>query len=481
MLWSLIKIVLFVALVAAVAFGAAVLLEIEGGLRLVVSDIELTLAPLQLAILAGLTLLTVWLVLKLLGLVLALLRFISGDETAVSRYFSRSRERRGYRALADGMVALASGEGRLALNRAARAEKYLGQPGLTDLLVAQAAELAGDGPRATQAYKRLLSDDKTRFVGLRGLMRQKIAAGDRETALKLAEKALMLNPRPAETQDVLLELQAGQADWAGARKTLLAKMRAGSLPRDVHRRRDAVLALQEARGLLDEGADIEAREAVIAANKQSPDLIPAATMAARSYTDRGDTKHATRLLRKAWEAQPHPDLAAAFAEIVPEETPTQRLRRFEPLFRAQPDHPETQLLRAELEISAEDFPAARKAMGDLAERHPTQRALTIMAAIDRGMGAPDAVVRGWLTRALGASRGPQWVCDKCQLPHAHWAPVCEGCGGFDTLSWREPSPRTTETGPTGTELLPLIVGAPDAEPDVSDETPNTASNRQSVL
>ena len=109
MLWSLIKIVLFVALVAAVAFGAAVLLEIEGGLRLVVSDIELTLAPLQLAILAGLTLLTVWLVLKLLGLVLALLRFISCDETAVSRYFSRSRERRGYRALADGMVALASG------------------------------------------------------------------------------------------------------------------------------------------------------------------------------------------------------------------------------------------------------------------------------------------------------------------------------------------------------------------------------------
>ena len=44
------------------------------------------------------------------------------------------------------------------------------------------------------------------------------------------------------------------------------------------------------------------------------------------------------------------------------------------------------------------------------------RALTIMAAIERGEGSSDEVVRGWLTKALPAPRGPQWVCDKCSLP-----------------------------------------------------------------
>ena len=39
-----------------------------------------------------------------------MLRFLLGDETAISRYFSRSRERRGFDALSDGMVALASGD-----------------------------------------------------------------------------------------------------------------------------------------------------------------------------------------------------------------------------------------------------------------------------------------------------------------------------------------------------------------------------------
>jgi HemY protein len=393
----------------------------------------------------------------LVGLLVAVLRFLSGDETAVSRYFDRNREQKGYQALTEGMLALASGEPRTALVRAQRAERYLGRPELTTLLTAQAAELSGDGARATEAYKALLADDRTRFVGIRGLMKQKLAEGDTATALKLAEKAFALKPRHPETQDILLKLQSQAGDWKGARGTLGAKLKAGALPRDVYRRRDAVMALQGASGVLDEDATVEAREAAIEANRLSPDLIPAAAMAARALIAGGDAKGAARVLKKAWEAQPHPDLAAAFAEIVPDETPADRLRRFRTLTAAKPDHDETRLLLAELNLAAEDFPAARRALGDIVTRHPTARALAVMAAVERGEGAEEAVVRGWLSKALTAPRGPQWCCDKCQAIHARWAPVCDNCGGFDTLSWREP---VEKTGPsaTGSELLPLLVG-----------------------
>jgi HemY protein len=80
-----------------------------------------------------------------------------------------------------------------------------------------------------------------------------------------------------------------------------------------------------------------------------------------------------------------------------------------------------------------------------------------MAAIERGAGADDAVVRGWLAKALTAPRGPQWVCDNCQHIEGHWAPVCSNCGAFDTLSWREP-PVSEVALPAGTAMLPLIVG-----------------------
>ncbi|MFN4102373.1 MAG: hypothetical protein ACK4GT_21640, partial [Pararhodobacter sp.] len=51
-----------------------------------------------------------------------------------------------------------------------------------------------------------------------------------------------------------------------------------------------------------------------------------------------------------------------------------------------------------------------------------------------------------------------------------WSPVCDSCGGFDTLTWREPDgPRSTaQASPTGTEMLPLLVGAPKASPAAVD-------------
>ncbi|MDD8023264.1 MAG: heme biosynthesis HemY N-terminal domain-containing protein [Paracoccaceae bacterium] len=462
MIWSFVKIALFLVVVAALTLGASHLAESGEGVRLILLGKEFTLGPLQAVIVALLTFVAVWVLLKAVGLIVAFLRFLNGDETAISRYFDRNRERKGYEALAEGLMAVASGEGRLALSKAARAERFLQRPELTNLLTAQAAEVAGDTKMATTVYKRLLGDDRTRFVGVRGLMKQKLAEGDTDTALKLAEKAYALKPKHQEVQDTLLKLQAEKGDWAGARGVLGAKLRQGLLPKDVHKRRDAVLALQEAKGVLDEGATVEAREAAIAANKSSPDLIPAAVMAARAYIAKGNAKHAARVLHKAWEAQPHPDLAAAYAEIAPDETPEQRLKRFAKLLALRPDHEETHLLQAELNISAEDFPAARRALGDLAETHPTARVLAIMAAVERGEGADDAVVRGWLTRALSAPRGPQWCCDKCQNIQAEWGPVCDNCGGFDTLSWREPVQGATPL-PNGADMLPLIVGQPKAQ------------------
>ncbi|RMC36390.1 heme biosynthesis HemY N-terminal domain-containing protein [Paracoccus alkanivorans] len=459
MLLSLLKILFFFAVVLAIALGAMQLSETGQTLRLEYAGTEIALTPIK-AIVALLVLMVLaWLVFKLLGLALAFIRFIAGDETAISRYFARSRERKGYDALGEGMLAVASGEGKLALAKAARAEKFLDRPHITDLLTAQAAEVAGDSARANATYRKLLEDERTRFVGIRGLMRQKLEEGDTRAAMLLAQKAYAIKPSHKEIQNTLLDLQTREHDWKGARAILKDKRRQGELPKDVALRRDAVLALQEASEVLAQGNSISAREAAISAAKASPDLIPASVLAARSYIAQKDPRNATRILEKTWSVRPHPDVAAAYAEIVPDETPNARLRRFEALLRKNPDHEESRLLKAELLLAAEDFPGARRALGDLAESHPTVRTLSIMAAVERGEGADDSVVRGWLARALTASRGPQWICDKCSNVMSNWAPVCDSCAGFDTLTWREPEEKGSAPAMPGAEMLPLLVGA----------------------
>ncbi|MGB0903374.1 MAG: heme biosynthesis HemY N-terminal domain-containing protein, partial [Mangrovicoccus sp.] len=219
MLWSLIKVLLFVAAVAALIYGVEQLQTQGEGLLVQFAGYEVVLGPLATVIAALAVFVGIWLVIKIIGFVVALLRFVLGDETALTRFFLRNRERRGNRALADAMLALASGDSKLAIQKGHKAQKLLALPELGDLVVAQGAEQMGDKQLAAETYKALLTDDRTRFVAVRGLMRQKLSNGEENTALQLGAKALELKPKNADNANQLFQLQAKNGDWAGARKT----------------------------------------------------------------------------------------------------------------------------------------------------------------------------------------------------------------------------------------------------------------------
>lgn len=469
MLWSLLKILMFLALAAALAFGASYLLETPGEVRIAFGSREFFLSPLGFVIGLALLVLLALALLKIVQFLGALVRFLLGDETAISRFFSRNRQRRGFDALTDGMVALAAGDSQAATRKAAQAERLLRRPDITRLVSAQAAELKGDRNLALEYYKDMLPNDRTRFIGIQGLMKQKLAEGDTDTAMALAEKAFALRPGNESVLRTLFDLQSKKQDWAGARRTLNASLHAKLLPRDLGARRDAVLSLADARAALAEGNVARGNAAALQANRLAPALIPAAALAARVHAGAGAKRKAVKAITAAWSTDPHPELAAAFAAIEPDETPAARRSRFETLTRAAPDHAESRLLLAELALADEDFPAARKALGDLPETQPTTRSLALMAAVERGQGAPEAVVRGWLAKALGASRGPQWICGNCNHLHPAWMPVCDNCSAFDTLAWTTP-PHAEDPGLSDSAMLPLIIGRqePPAEPDPAD-------------
>src|SRR5262249_57393888 len=70
-----------------------------------------------------------------------------------------------------------------------------------------------------------------------------------------------------------------------------------------------------------------AREAA----KLAPDLVPAAALAGRLLGEFGERRRAARIIQRAWRAHPHPDLAAAYAQLRPRAVARQRLSRVETL------------------------------------------------------------------------------------------------------------------------------------------------------
>ncbi len=456
MVWSLAKLTFFIAIVALFSYAAMFLINLGGTVRFVIANHEISISSVTFALGIFLLFPVFWLLFKLLGLVQALAKFLVGDETALSRYFDKNRERRGFEALGEGLMALASGDPNLALKQASKADRLLRRPELTGILIAEAAEKSGNQARAMKAYKGLLENDRTRFVGLTGILKRKLAEGETEVALKLAQKAFALNSRHEEVQNTLLRLQSGNEDWSGARETLAEKLRFRTLPRDVFARRDAVLCLAEAREMISNEDLGSGERAALAANKAAPGLVPAAVLAAEMKRNSGEKRAAAKIVQRAWNIQPHPDLAAAFAAIDPDESPEERRKRFTRLVSKNRSDPESQMIMAELAVAAEDFPAARREIGTLVEEHPTVRSLTIMAAIERGEGGTAETVRDLLTKALSAPRGPQWICDACRLEYPEWTPVCRNCEGFDTVDWKSVQ-ESPQRHPSSVGMLPLGV------------------------
>ena len=463
MIKSIINIIIFIGIVSVFSFAVTQFAKTNDEFQIILSNIEITFSPIAVIIAAVVGLIVIWLVFKICNFLIATYRFLNGDETAISRYFDRSREKKGFQALSDGMIALALGENRTATIKAYRANKLLGKPEVTNLLSAQAAEQSGDRKEALRFYKALINQEKTKFVGILGIMKQKLEDGDKESALELAHQANSIKPKDNTVLTTLFELQVEKNNWTGAQKTLNTKYKSGLLPKDIFIRRNAILNLATAK----EDSGENSITAAINANKASPELVPAAVLTASIHMKNRKKRFATNILRKAWDKLPHPDLAAAFANLEPSESANERFNRFKPWIKVHKNSPEVIMLEAELALATENYTGARKIMGELAETSPTARSLTIMAAVERGTGAAEAVVRGWLAKALGAKYGPMWTCTKCNNIYKEWLPICEQCKAFDTLEWMETEiPSKIDKS---TELLPLIIGELGKEQDPSTE------------
>eukprot|EP01035_Chromulina_nebulosa_P035421 gene35422-47608_t len=159
---SMVRVLLYLAVFAALAVGAVWLADRPGEVSVVWQgwriDTSVALAAIAVVVLALLT---------MLGF--GLLRFFLGLPSAFS-FASRARRRaRGFEAVSRGMVAIGAGDPVAAGRHAVDARRYAGSEPLTLLLEAQAAQLSGDRGRAEAAFKAMLDKPETRVLGLRGL------------------------------------------------------------------------------------------------------------------------------------------------------------------------------------------------------------------------------------------------------------------------------------------------------------------------
>jgi HemY protein len=421
----MIRVLLYVVLVFALAIGFVWLAERPGDLTVVWQGYEIrtSLLVAAAALVVGLIFLIV------LG---AFIRAVIRTPRSVGEFFGGRRRDRGYRALTRGMIAIGAGDPRAARRASEEARSLLGGEPLVLLLTAQAAQIGGDAVAAREAFEALSASRDTRLLGLHGLFIEARRQNEHAAARHFAEEAMLISARIAWAGGALFDYQCQAREWQGALATLATNVDSGAISRERAQRLRAVLLTARAMEV-EAGKPDEARGLAQEAHKLAPDLVPATVLAARLLTRNGDVRRAMRVLESGWRALPHPDIAEAYA-MVRGDSVRERLKRIRRLADFHVNHIEGAMAIARAAIDARDFPAARAALAPFTQGEATERVCLLMAEIEEAENGDQGRARTWLRRAVVAKRDPVWTADGRVFEA--WAPISPVSGRVDAFEWR---------------------------------------------
>jgi HemY protein len=355
--------------------------------------------------------------------------------SAISGFFRGRRRDRGYAALSRGMIAIGSGDIRLAHRYADEARRLLPAEPLVMLLEAQTAQMEGRADAARGTFQRMLEAPETRLLGLRGLFIEANRAGDPEAARQFAAEAQRMSPGLPWAGTAVIENQSADHDWAGALATLDQNAAARLVDKDEARRQRAVLLT--ARALEVEDPDpAAARNYALEAHRLAPDLVPAAVVAARVLTRLQDTRKAAKVIEAAWKEAPHPELADAYLHVRPGDSTHDRLKRARALQSIRPSEVEGVLAVATAALDAGEFALARESLAKALRQAPTRRVCLMMADLEETETGDPGRVREWLGRAVRAPADAAWTADG--VVSETWQPVSPVTGRLDAFEWRVP-------------------------------------------
>ncbi len=469
----MVRIILFLLLIAFAAAGAAWVAEQPGDVALswrawrIETSLPVFVLALGIAVAAAM-------------LAWSVLRGLWRTPHRIKKRRHEKRRARGRHAITHGLLAIGHGDSSAARAHADVARRHAEHDPLALLLTAQSAQLEGDRESAQRAFRAMAERDDTRLLGLRGLFIEAQRSDDAHAAQAIAEQTLKVSPGSAWAAQAVLGFRCAGGDWSGALSILDNNLAAGLIDKHAYRRQRAVLLTARALELEHHDRDLS-RETAMEAVKLAPTLVPAAVLASKFLSESHQIRRAMRIVEAAWQAHPHPDLADAYAHVKLGDSARQRLVRTETLAAKAPGHIESALALARASIDASEFTRAREALAPFTDA-PTQRVAMLMAEIERTEHGDSGRARAWTRRAVRALHDPVWTADG--YVSEVWRAVSPVTGRLDAFEWKAPlaslpshKSATIESEDFESEMLrETVLAPPRAGPLAAEDVSETPAN-----
>ncbi len=449
----MLRVLFYLAIVAALGFGFAWLADRPGELDVTFAgnhyNVPLITAVAGIVAIVAAILILWWLI-----------KSIIQSPYTLRRHFRARKRDRGYQSLSTGLIAAGAGDAEAARRMTKQAGKLLSsdQEPLIKLLEAQTAMLEGRTEDARKGFEAMVEDPETRLLGLRGLYIEAQRVGALDAARHYAAEAAQQAPQLEWASSAMMGQLCAECDWDAALKLVDARKQALAHSKDVVKKERAALLTAKAMAVVDVD-HAQAKALALDANKLAPDLVPAAVVAARALFADGDVRKGSKTLEAAWKRFPHPDIASTYVYARSGDTAQDRLKRAKHLVSLRSNNPEGSLALARAAYEAGDYRLARDNAEQVLRASPRESAYLLLADIEEAETGDQGKVREWLARAVKAPRDPAWTADG--YVSEQWSPVSPVTGRLNSFEWKVP---LVELAPAIEAERPEIKGPVEAKP-----------------
>lgn len=380
---------------------------------------------------------------------LTLYRLVRGILNAPKKmvaYTQASQRKKSFRALTRGLVAVAAGDAKQATHYSKQTKNlWPDLKGLPLLLEAQAAQLRGETGLAQNRFERMLADNDSAFLGVRGLMNEALKNNDYARALDFARKAEKQHPKKPWVVKGVYDLEIKNRQWRDALRTNHKLNKLKIYDKDKITSDRIAIYLHHHDKALKAGDEKAALSEVEKAYKLDPNFVPTVTRYCRYLIQNGQHKKVVRLIEKSWKNQTHPDLADLWIKLAPEpkgknpdKDQAKKIEWVERLLDLQPNSATAQIMAAKVAMEFNLWGEAKAYLNRAEKIYPSVEVYRLLTFVEQNSTHNEEAIHHLMERASRALPDKVWMCQETGIIYDEWSAIAKPHGAFNSIIWDVP-------------------------------------------
>ena len=362
---------------------------------------------------------------------------------------------KGINAIVKAMAAISNNDQKEVVFQSKKIEQYLKNNSISLIIKAESAKRSKKFIVAEENYNKMLSNEDTKILGLRGLLEQNLKSQDYHHALIYAEQIYNINSKLDWIYKTILEIMIKTKNWQKLIYINNDAQKKKIISQNKKSQYNAIAKYEIA--LIKEQASIrEALDLLKEANRERPNFPPIAKKLVSLLIQNNEIAKAKKVLATSWYNFPHQILFEEIIKIA-EVSNINIVNYVNKLTSSKSNEYESIIAKTKANIIEKKWDEAKNLLKTILTSRPNKTICVLMSEIELGISGNSQKANSWISRSNLGEPEKSWICKEYGSIQDNWASININ-GLFDTLEWTWPKNNFNDNSKEISNAIPDIIG-----------------------